>query len=410
MKLPVNLDIAQTHIVKGKRQTLVASLGVAIGVAVYLFMNSLSSGFSGFSRDNIFKSNAHIKIYKNDELSKPLAESSGNSINIIRNPQIITRSKTLINPDAILNEIKKESYITNAIAQIDFTVFYNRGNTQVKGSGTGVNMTEYSAMFNTQKYMVGGKVTDLQGNLNGVIIGSGIADKLNLGIGDNVTMSSSYGVTKVLRIVGIFTLGNSITDDSKSFVNISTAQQFQKEGPAFVTTIYANTINADITDEYVKKLQLKTDYTVEDWKTTNADVISGDVTRSTMMNSISLSILLLAGFIIYNILSSTISQKINDIAILKATGFSSKDVIKIFLLEALIMGIIGTLLGLCLGSILISILSGVYMGPPVGYFPITFEFHIYLRSFVLGLFMTIAAGFFPARRAANLDPVEIFRK
>jgi len=409
MKLPVNIDIAQTHILKGLRQTLVAALGVTIGVAVYLFMNSLSSGFSKFSRDNIFQSNAHIKIYKNDELSQALDTSAAN-LHIITNPQITTLSKKIINPLELLEQVKYEPYITNAIAQIDFTIFYNRGKTQIKGSGIGVNMIEYGAILNTQKYMVVGSLKDLQGNLNGVIIGSGIAEKLSLGVGDNITLSSSYGVSKVLRIVGIFKMGNSVIDDTKSYVNISTAQQFLKEGPAYVTTIYANTLDPDNTEQAVQKLQTLTNYTVEDWKTTNADVISGDKTRSTMMNSISMSILLLAGFIIYNILSSTISQKINDIAILKATGFSSKDVIKIFLLEALIMGVIGTLIGLGLGSILVFILSKVYMGGPVGYFPIHFELKLYLQSFVLGLLMTIFAGYFPSRRAANVDPVDIFRK
>jgi lipoprotein-releasing system permease protein len=129
-----------------------------------------------------------------------------------------------------------------------------------------------------------------------------------------------------------------------------------------------------------------------------------------MMDSISMAILVLAGFIIYNILSSTISQKINDIAILKATGFSSKDVIKIFVTEALIMGIIGTVSGLLIGSVLIALLANVYMGGPVGYFPIHFELKLYLQSFFLGLLITLLSGYFPAKSAANIDPVRIFRK
>ena len=409
MRFPVNYDIAITHVVTRKKQTLVAALGVTIGVAIYLFMNSLSSGFSSYSRNNIFQTNAHIKIYKNDEISSPLTQHK-NSVSVILNPQITTLSKTLINPNTLLDKIKKEPYITNAIAQVDFSAFYNRGNTQIKGSGSGVNMLQYAAMFNTPKYMVAGSVQDLQGNLNGIIIGKGISEKLNLGLGDNITVSSSYNVTKVLRIVGIFNMGNSISDDSKCYVNISTAQQFLKQGNSYVTTIYANTPDPDDTQPYVKKLQNITNYTVEDWKTTNADVISGDNTRKTMMNAISFSILVVAAFGIYNILSATISQKINDIAILKATGFKSKDVIRIFVAEALIMGLIGTTVGLCIGAILIKIMSGVYIGGPVGYFPIHFEAPIFVRSFVLGLIITLCAGYFPAKKAASVDPVEIFRR
>jgi len=409
MKLSINYDIALTHIITRKKQTFVAALGVTIGVAIYLFMNSLSSGFTNFSRDNIFQANAHIKIYKNDELSKPLQENT-KAITVIHNPQITTTSKTIINPQALLYRVKQEPYITNALVQVDFAAFYNRGKTQIKGSGNGVNMIEYSNMFNTNKYMVAGSIQALQGNLNGIIIGKGIAEKLSLNLGDNITVSSSYGVSKVLRIVGIFNMGNSLMDDSRSFVNISTAQQFLKENSSFVTTIYANTIDADKTLGFVEKLQSLTEYRVEDWQTTNADIISTDKTRKAMMGAISLSILLVASFGIYNILSATITQKINDIAILKAMGFKGGDVIKIFVSEAFIMGIIGTIIGLCCGAILITIMSKVYMGPPVGYFPIRIEPKLFTQSFILGIFITFCAGYFPARKAANVDPVEIFRK
>ena len=103
-------------------------------------------------------------------------------------------------------------------------------------------------------------------------------------------------------------------------------------------------------------------------------------------------------------------QKINDIAILKATGFKGGDVVKIFVTEAIVMGIIGTVAGLLLGAGLIGIMSHVYMGGPVGYFPITFEPRLFMTSFVLGLLITICAGYFPARKAAKVDPVDIFRK
>ena len=191
MKLSVNYDIALTHIITRKKQTFVAALGVTIGIGIYLFMNSLSSGFSGYSRDNIFQSSAHIKIYQNDEMSKPLVAENGQAITLISNPQITTISKKIINPEALLQLVKKESYITNAIAQVDFATFYNRGKTQIKGSSNGVNMIQYAAMFNTEKYMVAGSVQDLQGNLNGIIIGKGISEKLSLGLGDNITVSSS---------------------------------------------------------------------------------------------------------------------------------------------------------------------------------------------------------------------------
>ncbi len=405
----IDYDIALTHIITRKKQTLIASLGVTIGLAIYLFMNSLSAGFTKYSRDEIFKNNAHLKVFKDDEYCKPLNKDTS-TLNIIVNPQITTTTKNIINPNNLLTQIKQQNFITNAIAQVDLTVFYNMGKTQIKGSSSGVNILEYNAMFNNEKYLVGGSLSTLQSNLNGIIIGKGIAEKLSLKLNSNVTVSSSYGVVKVLRVVGIFESGNGFNDNSKSYINIATAQQFLKEGPAYITTIYANTLNADIADTYAQQLQPITNYKVEDWKTTNADLLAGDKTRNAMMGAISLSILFIAAFGIYNILSSTIVQKINDIAILKAIGFSGKDVIRIFVSEALIMGLIGTLFGLVFASVLITLMANIYMGGPVGYFPIYFKADLFIQSFILGMLLTLFAGYFPARKAANVDPVSILRK
>jgi len=410
MKIPVNIDIALTHIITRKKQTMVAALGVTIGVGIFLFMNSLSSGFSTFSREEIFKSSAHIKIYKDDEISKPIATSDTNNLHVILNPQITTTSKKIIDPESLLSLVKSQPYVTNAISQVSFDVFYNRGKAQMKGSGYGVNIIDYDAMFSLGKYIVAGSVNSLPGNLNGIIIGSGIANKLNLGIGDNITITSAFGVVKVLKIVCIFKTGNNMNDLSKSYVNISTAQQMLKEGPSYVSTIFLNTPSPDDSEQNVEKIKQLTPYTVEDWKTTSADVLSGDRTRNAMMRAISLSILIVAAFGIYNILSSTIMQKINDIAILNAIGFKGSDVIKIFILEALIMGVIGTVFGLVLGAVLIWIMSKVYMGGPVGYFPIGFEPELFLTASMLGIIITLCAGYFPARKAAGVDPVSIFRR
>ena len=409
MRLPVNLDIALTHIVTRKKQTLVTALGITIGVSIYLFMNSLSSGFKEFSRDNIFQNNAHIEIYKKDEMSQPLFDP-GEGIALITNPQISTTSKKLNNPEKLLREIKSEPYITNALSLVEFSATYRRGNTKIQGMGMGVNMLDYTDMFETEDLMVAGSSQDLHDNLNGIIIGSGIAEKLSLTVGQNITVSSTEGVYKVLRIVGIFTSGSTQLDESRSFMNTSTAQQFLKEGPSYVTTIYANTVDPEQSLFYVKELADIIPYNVDDWTVINKDILMQDDTRQIMMTAISLAILIMAGFGIYNILSTTISQKIDDIAILKATGFNGKDVVHIFISEALFFGVIGTLIGIIVGIILIYIMKSIYIGAPVGYFPISVEPLLLIQSSLLGLLLTLCAGYFPARKAADVDPVEIFRK
>ncbi len=407
----VNIDIALTHIFTRKKQTIVAALGVMLGIAVYLFMNSLSAGFTRYSTNEIFKNSAHIKLYKEDAISEPLIPSADTGqLNVIVNPQILQESKKLINPQALIQQLKQYPFITHAIAQVNVDVFYNNGKSQLTGTANGVDITAADAMFNITSYMLAGNLHDLQDNVNAIVIGKGIAEKLNLGLEDNITITSSQGVNKLLKIKGIFSTGNTFTDQSKSYVNIHTAQQFAKENTTYVTTIYANTNNSDRAIQYAKKIQPSMRYKVEAWQITNADVLSGNKVRSTLMGAISLSILIVAAFGIYNILNMTVMQKLNDIAILKATGFSKKDVITIFVTEAVIMGLLGSVAGLLMGAILIAIMANIYMGPPAGYFPIYFNATIFAYSFLLGALVTFCAGYIPALKAARIDPVEIFRK
>jgi lipoprotein-releasing system permease protein len=407
----VNTDIAITHIVTRKKQTIVAALGVTLGIGIFLFMNSLSSGFSKFSRDEIFKNSAHIKIYKSEEITKPLVntgESSGQRI--IINPHILEESKMLINPQHIMALVKAEPFVKNVLPQVNVDVFYYNGNSYMRGTANGMDILNADAMFNIKKYIVAGKLEDLQGNRNAIILGKVIADKLNLRPGDQVTVKSGQGVSKNLTIKAIYFSGNTMTDQSKSYVNLSTAQQLSAQNSSYVTTIYVNTLNPDKAAEFAANLQRLTTYTVEPWQVTNADMLSSDVVRGTLMRSISFSILIVAAFGIYNILNMTVMQKINDIAILKAVGFSGRDVIRIFVTEAIVMGLIGSIVGLGLGALLVAIVKNIYMGPPVGNFPVDFELNLFLASLALGIVVTFFAGFFPAKKAANIDPVEIFRK
>lgn len=409
MKLSVNYEIAITHILTRKKQTLVAAMGVTIGIALYIFSNSIVSGFGVYSKNNMFKSVPHLRIYNKDKISQPLFQSDS-SIVVIQNPKITTISNNIVNPYSLLEDIKSEDYITFAAPQVNVDLFYMSGKSQLQGLGNGVNVLEADAMFNIQSTMLAGDLRTLTSDLNAIIIGNGVAEKLNVGIDDNLTVTSAQGVKKILRIVGIFSSGNKAVDESKSYVHISTAQQLVLQSSNYVTDIYASLINPDEAELYAARLQEITPYDVEDWKTANADQLAQDNMLGTMTPLISFSIMLVAAFGIYNILNMTITQKMNDIAILKANGFKGKDIIKIFVSEAFIMGLIGTFLGLTIGFILVSIMQTVYIGPPIGYFPIFHDPKVYVTGALFGLSVSLGAGYFPARKASRVDPVKIFRK
>jgi lipoprotein-releasing system permease protein len=405
----INTDIASTYLFTNKKLTIVAVMGVLLGMSIYIFMNSMLVGFDRTSSESIFKSTAHIRVYKDDLLSKPLHQSEGVT-SIIINPKVVPASNTIINPNEVVALIKKNPEITIVTPQVSTTVFYNVGKTQLSGMAIGVIPSEANLMFNIKSTIVEGDFNKVQGNPNAIAIGSGVATKLSLKINDNINILSPKGVNRNLKVAAIFKTNNSAIDKTKSYINLNTAQQLLLENNTYVTDINVNVRDPNLASMIAPKLTILTGYKSEGWKEANETIMAAFRMRKIVITFVSYTILIVAGFGIYNILNMTVSQKINDIAILKAMGFKGKDVIRIFLTQALSIGIMGVIGGMIMAAILITLLKKVYIGGDIGFFPIDFELTKFIQGTVVGMIITFFAGYLPARKAAQVDPVSIFRK
>lgn len=405
----INTDIARTYLFSGKKMTAVAVLGVLLGMSIYIFMNSLLVGFDKASDENIFKNTPHIRLYNDDVISKNLVSDTAAEY-LISNPKVVPKVNTIINPNGIAEMVQQQKEVTVVTAQVNTSVFYNNGRTQVSGLSIGIKPDEADMMYSITSSMVEGKFETLKSDPNGIVIGIGIAEKMNLVLGDNINLTSQKGVTKNLRVAGIFRSFNSTADDTKSYVNLYTAQQLLKENNVYVTDISVNVKDPHQAAAVAEKLSQLTGYKSEDWKESNESLMALSKMRFIMINFVSTAIMLIAGFGIYNILNMTVSQKINDIAILKAIGFKGKDVIRIFVTQALSIGLIGVVGGMLMALLMITLLKKVYIGGDIGYFPVDYELQKFIQGVVMGLVITFFAGYIPARKAAKVDPVSIFRK
>ena len=352
----INSRIAKKYIISNKKLTLVAVMGVLLGMSIYIFMNSLLVGFDKTSNSSIFKSTSHIRVYKDDEISKPLLASSA-AQPLIVNPKVVPKKNTILNPNLVVQTIQKMEDVVVVTPQVNTNVFYTNGKSQITGIASGSRPDEANKMFNIQSFMVLGNFDQLNSNPNGIVIGSGIAEKMNLTIGDNLNLTSSKGVNRTFQVIGVFKTNNSITDKSKSYIHISAAQQLLKEGSSYITDINVNISNPENASLQAKKIAMLTGYNAEGWKEANETLMAANKMRKIVITFVSLTILLVAGFGIYNILNMTVSQKINDIAILKAIGFKGRDVIRIFVTQAVTIGVLGVIGGMIMATILITFLK-----------------------------------------------------
>ena len=214
----IDSEISFTYIVNQKKLTLVASLGVTLGIAVYVFMSSMTAGFSRSTDASIFKTTPHIRIYKDDEISESLIANHTNDkqLALIVNPKVIPQTDRIINPDDIVVRLKQQQNVTVVSPQVTVSVFYNNGQSLITGAASGVNIEAADKMFNIQSTMVDGKMTDLNTVPNGILLGVGIAAKMSVKPGDHITLTSSRNVVKVMKVTGLFQTKNSVIDKTKS--------------------------------------------------------------------------------------------------------------------------------------------------------------------------------------------------
>ncbi len=408
---PIDTHISLRYIAANKKLTAVASLGVTIGVTIFIFMNSLGSGFVKKSNTAIFSNTPHIRVYNEDHISEPIvAPNRPGPIALISNPMVVPKSDRIINPNRIVALLRAQRGVSIVTPEIAVRVFYNSGMSQIPGDASGIEIYPASKMFAIAPSMVEGRLEDLQTHANGILLGVGIAAKMNVKTGDNISITSSRNVTKTMKVVGLFRTSNANTNKTKSYIQIQAAQQLLRETAGYVTHIDVNVTDFTKAPQYAAKFSALTAYKARDWQEANSDQLSGFRMRSIIIFAMSLSILLVAGFGTYNILNMAITHRINDIAILKAMGFQGHDVIKIFVLQGMLMALLGISAGLVLAFVMVYGASRIYMGADTGYFPIVLDYTVFLNGSLFGLAVAFFASYLPARKAANVDPVSIFRK
>lgn len=418
MIFSVNLDISKTHLLARKKQTLVAVLGVTFGIAMFILMISFMQGVNKFLSDTMLMATPDVHIYNDlkTDYSNSIAgdyfNNSGKSI-VVHHPKPKHVALNIRNSEAIIADLKTNPNVSAVSPQLSSQVFYNYGPVQINGLISGVTILEESKLIDLTTKMVDGRTENLLTSDNGILMGAGLAQKLNVKTGDLVSLASPTGSTMRFRIVGIFKIGIGSIDNIKSYVNISSVQQLLSKDRSYFTDINVklkdNATSAQMAEVMTKKYTTK----AEDWETANASVMAGNTVRNVLTFVVSLTMLVVAGFGIYNIMNMTIANKMKDIAILKALGFARKDIVQIFLSQSLVIGLLGALSGITLGFILSYLLSCVpfpsndFIG--LKYFPVLFNPKHYIFGIVFGVITTFVAGVMPSIKASRVDPVAILR-
>lgn len=417
MNLKLILRIAKSLLLARFKQTLVAAVGVTFSITMFITLLSFMAGLNDLLDGLIVNRTPHVRLYnevqpnKNQPINNLLTYK--NTHNFIHSIKSNVSRQEIYNSEAIIQTLKKDSRVLGVAPKIISPVFFNDGAIDITGVVNGIEIQSEGKLFHFNDYVISGNSIDIDRLSNSIILGKGLADKLLANVGDVVQVATINGERFPLRVVGFYQSGMQELDKTQSYASISTVQKLKGKPNNYVTDIQIKLKDIVTAPPVAKEFGKLFEIDAEDIQTANASFETGSFVRTLISYAVGVVLLIVAGFGIYNILNMMIYEKMNTIAILKATGFSGIDIQKIFLVIAMSIGFFGGLAGLILGFGLSELIDQIPFKTPslpsVKTYPINYNPVFYVIGAFFSLITTFLAGWFPSRKASKVDPVVIIR-
>ncbi|MBC7650742.1 MAG: ABC transporter permease [Deinococcales bacterium] len=417
MNIKLISSIAKSLLLARFRQTLVAAVGVTFSITMFIALLSFMAGLNDLLDGLLLNRTAHIRLYnevqpnKNQPINKTV--DSTNEYNFIRSVKSGNARQQIYNSGAIIQTLQKDSRVLGIAPKLITPIFFNNTAIDIAGVVNGIDIQKEGKLFHFNDYIIEGESADIGKISNSIILGNGLATTLSANVGDRVQVSTISGEIFQLKVIGLYQTGTQDIDKTQSYASIATVQKLMGKPNTYITDVQIKLKNVAIAPATAKEYANLFDIDAVDFQTANAQFETGSFVRTLISYAVGVVLLVVAGFGIYNILNMMIYEKMDTIAILKATGFSGKDVQSIFLVIAISIGFFGGLLGLLLGLGLSAIINQIPFStaslPTIKTYPINYNPMFYLIGAVFSLITTFLAGWFPARKASKVDPVIIIR-
>ena len=405
--LPFEWVVAIRFLQEGKIQTAFIAVGIAIGVAVIVFMSALLAGLQSNFVNRVLTGQAHIQLLNQKETVRPLrAGVAGEGQELAQLQVPLQRLKGIDQWQSwatLLGQIPQVSVLSPAVTG---AALVTRGSATRSVSVVGVQPEVYFKIIPMTDKMVQGQALI---NSESILIGTELASDLGLGVGDKLRLSSGTGRVQTLTVSGIFDLGNKAANARNTFVALRTAQTlFDLVGGASVLDV---TVHDVYTAETIaQKMHQLTGLQADSWIKTNEQFFTAVKAQTTANTAIRFFVALSVGFGIASVLVVSVVQRSREIGILRAMGVTRGQVLRVFLIQGGLLGLGGAVLGSGIGALALFLWQR-FMRNADGseMFPLVFDSGLLLQTLLLATLTGLLSAFAPALRAARLDPVVAIR-
>jgi lipoprotein-releasing system permease protein len=385
--------------------SLISIAGVMVGVMALIVVLAVMTGFTTEFRDKILGINSHVVVQ----------DYTGN---IVDYDEVAAKIRAVAGVSGVTPYLYSQAMITSGEG----------------GTGAvlrGLDPASAPGVLSLEKHLLTGKIVDLSPEqsegaprVQGIILGKELAVLLRVSMHDRVRLISPSGpltpmgvLPKVstFQVVGIFETGMYEYDSALAYVSLEAAQRFFDLDGA-VHGLEVKTFDLNQADQIARRIEqaLGPNFFAKDWMRMNRNIFSALAMEKTALSVIMALVVMVAAFNIVSTLIMVVMDKNKDIAILKSMGATSSSIMRIFIYEGLVIGLVGTLLGVLGGLSLCALLSRYQFIKLPDVYPISTLPVLVLPSDVIliavsATIITLVATLYPSWQAAKVDPAVTLR-
>jgi lipoprotein-releasing system permease protein len=403
--------LALRYLVTGGGQTLLTIGSVAAGVIVIVFLTSLIFGIRAKLTKMLTESMPHVTVKVRDLEPVPLSEIQDldSAMSSSRIEKKAPQLKFIDDWQHAVDTIRSVPNVRMALPAIQGQGFASKGGNPIGVSVTGADPSQQDQVSPVTKDLIAGKYVGLAADE--VVIDYELAKDLSVSVGDRIRMTSSTGNTEPLSIAGIYSRGQG---RGGAYVTLRAGQSLFGMGNS-VNVILVKVNDLFGSDEVADRIQSLLPYEARSWSREYPSFVSSLTVQSASAYLISAFSLIASSFAIASVLIVSVLQKSKQIGILKSIGAKRSQILRVFTLEGVIIALAGSLAGAALGSLLVFLLSLPLQKTarpghvPDQLFPVAILPVYIFGAVIAAIIATVIAAWFPAKRAASMNPVDVMR-
>ena len=399
-RLWIEWTIAISFLREGRAQSIMITVGVAVGVAVIVFVTALMQGLQSNIIQRTLGTQAHIRLLSPDDVNQIIAPAAG-TLQLLQEDKRPQRLRSINNWQQITATLDQLPLLTAVSPVVSGPAFAQRGDALESVALVGIDVERYQKIIPLKEYLISGQ---LRVGADEVLIGSQLAEDLGVQVGSKLRLDTGQQNSAVVNIAGIFELGVRELDARYVYLDLKQAQSLLSL-PGGVTVIDLTVADIFEAENVAAQVGRLTSLQAESWIKTNAQLMNAISAQSLSTSMIIVFVAISVAFGIASVLSVSVVQRTREIGILRATGATRQQILRIFLFQGAMFGLLGSVLGSVASYALVWVFNA--FGPGLFYIPVSIN--LIMLALLLAILTGVLAAAIPARRAAALDPVEAIR-